>query len=116
MKIAVVGAGYVGLVVAVCFSCNGHQVVCLEKNAARCKILNAGQCPILEKELPLMLKNAIKSNKIRFTTNAEDAIPSAELIFITVGTPSGEDGQADLSAIYTVARDIGKMRKTAEQL
>ena len=108
MKITVVGAGYVGLVVAVSFACGGHQVICLETNKERCNLLNTGHCPILENQLPEMLNKAVATNGVRFTTNAREALPSAEVIFITVGTPSGENGKADLSDIYGVISDIIK--------
>ena len=108
MKITVVGAGYVGLVVAVSFACGGHQVICLETNKERCNLLNTGHCPILENQLPEMLNKAVATNGVIFTTNAREALPSAEVIFITVGTPSGENGKADLSDIYGVISDIIK--------
>ncbi len=107
MRITVIGAGYVGLVVSVCFACDGHQVMCLEKDEKRCRALAAGQCPIFEKELPEMLTSALDSKKIYFTTHAEEAIPLAEIVFITVGTPSNEDGQADLTALFKVVSEIG---------
>lgn len=107
MHITVVGAGYVGLVVSVCFACGGHQVICLEKDEERCRALAAGQCPILEKELPQMLTSALNSKKIYFTTHAEEAIPPAEIVFITVGTPSNEEGQADLTALFKSVSEIG---------
>lgn len=108
MKITIIGAGYVGLVVSVCFANNGHKVICLEKNAERCRMLSDGNCPILEKDLPTMLQKAIKSNSISFTTRAAKAIPEAEVIFIAVGTPSDKIGNADLSALYTAISDIKK--------
>lgn len=107
MHITVIGAGYVGLVVSVCFACGGHQVICLEKDEERCKVLAAGQCPILEKELPQMLTSALNCKRIYFTTQAEEAIPSAEIIFIAVGTPSNEEGQADLTALFKAVSQIG---------
>lgn len=107
MHITVIGAGYVGLVISVCFACGGHQVICLEKDEQRCRTLATGQCPILEKELPQMLTNALNSEKIYFTTHAEEAIPHAEIVFITVGTPSNEKGQADLTALFNAVSEIG---------
>ena len=108
MKITVIGAGYVGLVAAVCFACGGHQVVCLEKNEERCRNLAAGRCPILEEELPQMLTRALDEKRICFTMQTEAAISAGEIIFITVGTPSGKDGQPDLEGILTAAAEIGR--------
>lgn len=108
MQITVIGAGYVGLVSAVCFACSGHQVICLEKDAERCKMLMNGQCPIFEKDLPEMLCRALDEGKIKFTTQAQEAISSADIIFIAVGTPSGADGQADLSELFVAISEIGK--------
>ena len=102
MQITVIGAGYVGLVSAVCFACADYQVICLEKDAERCKTLVEGQCPIFEKDLPEMLCRALEKGKIQFTTHAQEAISSADIIFIAVGTPSGADGQADLSELFMV--------------
>lgn len=106
MHITVIGAGYVGLVISVCFACGGHQVICLEKDEKRCRELATGQCPILEKELPQMLTSALNNGKIYFTTHAEEAIPHAEIAFITVGTPSNKEGQADLTALFNAVSEI----------
>lgn len=108
MRITVIGAGYVGLVTAVCFACSGHQVICLEKDEARCRMLSGARCPILERKLPEMLDQALADRKISFTTQPQEAIPHGEIVFIAVGTPSREDGQADLSALFEVAAEIGK--------
>lgn len=108
MRITIIGAGYVGLVTAVCFACGGHQVICLEKDEARCRMLSEGQCPILERKLPEMLNQAFTDRKISFTTQPQEAIPHGEIVFIAVGTPSRAGGQADLSALFEVAAEIGK--------
>lgn len=107
MQIAVIGAGYVGLVVAACLAYNGHQVSCLEKNLDRCNALAQGECPILEEELPQMLTHALNYKRINFTSKAIDALPYAEIIFITVGTPSAEGGQTDLDALLEATSEIG---------
>lgn len=106
MKITVIGAGYVGLVAAVCFAQGGHQVVCLEKDKSRCKMLESGQCTILEDGLPQMLASALSGARLRFTSDAEAAIPWGEFVFIAVGTPKGTDGQPDLSALLSVISEI----------
>lgn len=112
MQITVVGAGYVGLVTAVCFACAGHQVICLEKNADRCKTLSEGQCPIFEKDLPEMLHRAQKEKRLKFTTQVQESIPSADIIFIAVGTPSKADGQADLSELFASISEIEEFLKS----
>ncbi len=108
MQITVIGAGYVGLVSAVCFACSGHQVICLEQDAERCIMLTEGQCPIFEKDLPEMLGCALEKGKIKFTAQAQEAISSADIIFIAVGTPSGVNGQADLSGLFMAVSEIGE--------
>ena len=108
MKITVIGAGYVGLVAAVCFAQGGHQVICLEKDEYRCKMLENGQCPILEEGLPHMLVSALSDGRLQFTTDAEAAIPWGEFVFITVGTPAGKNGQADLNTLQLAASEIGR--------
>ena len=114
MNITVIGAGYVGLMAAVCFACGGHQAICLEKDVDRCEKLSSGQCPILEKDLPQMLSYALDSKRIYFTTCPDEAIPSAEIIFITVGTPSDRIGNADLSALFTAVSEIVKFSQDSK--
>lgn len=97
MRITVIGAGYVGLVVSVCLACADHQVTCMEKDVDRCRLLLEGQCPILEKELSQMLLCALEHGRINFTDQPAEAIPNAEIIFIAVGTPAGQEGYTDLS-------------------
>lgn len=75
MKITVIGAGYVGLVAAVCFAQGGHQVICLERDEQRCRTLENGQCPILEEGLPPKLDSALSKGYLQFTTDSETAIP-----------------------------------------
>ncbi len=108
MKITVIGAGYVGLVAAVCFAQGGHQVICLERDEQRCRTLENGQCPILEEGLPPKLDSALSKGYLQFTTDSETAIPWGEFVFITVGTPEGEDGQPDLRALQSVISSIGQ--------
>lgn len=92
MKITVIGAGYVGLVAAVCFAQGGNQVICLERDEQRCRTLENRQCPILEEGLPPMLDSALSKGHLQFTTDSETAIPWWEFVFITVGTPGCVDG------------------------
>lgn len=114
MNITVIGAGYVGLVTAVCFSQSGHQVICLEKDKIRCQTLEKGQCTILEDGLPQRLTHALAEGTLQFTTEAETAIPWGDFVFIAVGTPEGEGGQPDLSALLSVASEIGRFRREGQ--
>jgi UDPglucose 6-dehydrogenase len=106
LRIAVVGCGYVGLVTGACLAEAGHEVVCTDINAERIAQLNAGEVPIYEEHLGEILDSARKSRKISYTSNIGDAIRAGDAIFICVGTPPKESGEADLSAIDSVARQI----------
>jgi UDPglucose 6-dehydrogenase len=106
MKIAVVGTGYVGLVTAACLSDSGNEVVGLDINTDKIATLNAGQLPIFEPGLLELVQQNRRDGRLKFTTNYADAIPQARLIFIAVGTPQSDTGDADLSAVWAVARTI----------
>lgn len=106
MRISVIGCGYVGLVTGACLAEAGHDVVCTDINAARIAQLNAGKVPIYEEHLGEILESARKAKKISYTANIGDAIRASDAIFICVGTPPKESGEADLSAIDSVARQI----------
>lgn len=106
MRISVIGCGYVGLVTGACLAEAGHEVVCTDINAERIAMLNAGEVPIYEQHLGEILASARKSGKISYTANIGDAIRAGDAIFICVGTPPKESGEADLSAIDHVARQI----------
>ncbi len=107
MKITVIGAGYVGLVTAACFSEMGNQVTCVDIDEARIKQLNTGVIPIYEPGLQEIIKNNSQKT-LFFTLNISSAIKEAQIVFIAVGTPMREDKKADLSAIFNVAKSIGK--------
>src|SRR6185295_6901641 len=108
MKIAVVGTGYVGLVAGACFAESGNDVVCVDKNAAKIRTLNAGKMPIYEPGLEEIVRRNRQEGRLSFTTNLARAVRDATIIFIAVGTPQGEDGSADLSHVLGVARDVGR--------
>lgn len=111
MKLAVIGTGYVGLVAGACFADSGNQVVCVDSNAEKIGQLKQGRVPIYEPGLAeMVLKNA-QHRRLRFTTSLEDAVSTAEIVFIAVGTPPDENGEADLSHVLAVARDIGRALK-----
>ena len=106
MNLAVIGCGYVGLVTGACLAEAGHDVVCTDVDTGRIAQLQAGKVPIYEQHLDKVLDSARKSRKISFTADAGEAIRASDAIFICVGTPPKENGDADLSAIDNVARQI----------
>lgn len=114
MHIAVVGAGYVGLTVAVALADRGHKVTCVDKDAAKVRLLEAGKVPFYEEGLDDYLTRGLAAGTLRFTTSITDVIDDAELIFIAVGTPSKKDGRADLSALRAVAYALVQHSPTAK--
>jgi len=106
MRLTVIGCGYVGLVTGACLAAAGHEVHCTDIDAKRIDQLNAGKVPIYEEHLDAVLKRAAAEKKIFYTADAAEAIRAGEVIFICVGTPPKESGEADLSAIDHVARQI----------
>ncbi len=111
MKIAVIGTGYVGLVTGTCFAETGVNVVCVDNDLKKIGLLKAGKVPIFEPGLEPMLIRNIKKGRLSFSNNTAESIEGAEVIFIAVGTPPGEDGSADLKHVLAVASDIGKYLK-----
>jgi UDPglucose 6-dehydrogenase len=108
MKIAVVGTGYVGLVTGTCFAEMGNDVTCVDIDEAKVKKMKSGKVPIYEPDLENLFKRNIKENRLRFTTKLTEGIKEAQVIFLALPTPPGEDGSADLSYILGVADDLGK--------
>jgi UDPglucose 6-dehydrogenase len=108
MKIAVVGTGYVGLVVGACLAENGNAVVCVDKDEGKIATLEAGRMPIYEPGLEEMVRRNHGEERLRFTTDLNTAVGASEIVFIAVGTPQGEDGSADLRHVLAVARDVGR--------
>ena len=106
MRLTVIGCGYVGLVTGACLAAAGHEVFCTDVDKNRIDQLNAGKVPIYEEHLDEVLAQAAKDKKISYTSEAGEAIRAGEVIFICVGTPPKETGEADLSAIDHVARQI----------
>lgn len=106
MRLSVIGCGYVGLVTGACLSAAGHEVTCTDIDSERIKRLQAGEVPIYEHHLEEILKSAGKAGRISYTADAGEAIRAGDAIFICVGTPPKESGEADLSAIDQVARQI----------
>lgn len=110
-KIAVVGTGYVGLVTGTCFAETGNHVVCVDIDAKKVERMRNGEIPIYEPHLDVLFERNIKANRLSFTTNLEEGIKDAEIIFLALPTPPGEDGSADLRYILGVADDLGKIIK-----
>ena len=108
MRVTVVGTGYVGLIAGVCFADFGNDVICVENNQEKLDALKKGVCPIYEPGVNELLHRNIKEERIRFTDDIKFAVEFAELIFITVGTPEDEEGNADLRYVYEIAREIGE--------
>lgn len=110
-KIAVVGTGYVGLVTGTCFAETGNQVICVDIDAKKVEKMKNGVVPIYEPHLDLLFERNIKAGRLSFTTSLEEGIEDAEIIFLALPTPPGEDGSADLSYILGVADHLGKIIK-----
>ena len=107
MRIAMIGAGYVGLVSGACLADFGHDVVCVDKDAERIAGLKRGEIPIYEPSLDELVHSNVKEKRLAFTTELVEAVRTADAVFIAVGTPSRRgDGHADLSYVYDAAREI----------
>jgi UDPglucose 6-dehydrogenase len=112
MRIAMIGAGYVGLVSGACIADFGHQVTCVDKDSAKISALNAGEIPIYEPGLIDLVRSNVQQCRLSFTTALSDAVGEADAVFIAVGTPSRRgDGHADLSYVYEATREIAAMLK-----
>jgi len=108
MKISIVGTGYVGLVTGTCFADTGVNVTCVDIDEKKINNLKKGIVPIYEPGLETMIKNNVEKGRLHFSTSLKESLDQAEVIFIAVGTPPGEDGSADLSYVLAVASEIGR--------
>ena len=108
MRITIFGTGYVGLVTGACLAQSGNHVVCVDIDADKIERLNRGEIPIYEPGLEQIVHDNVAANRLRFTTDAEQAIDHGMLQFIAVGTPPDEDGSADLKYVLKVAETIGR--------
>lgn len=111
-KIAVVGTGYVGLVTGTCFAETGNNVICVDIDAKKVDRMKRGEVPIYEPHLDVLFERNIRDKRLSFTTNLDDAIAEAEIIFLALPTPPGEDGSADLRYVLGVAEELGKKIKS----
>jgi UDPglucose 6-dehydrogenase len=111
MNIAVVGTGYVGLVTGTCLAETGNHVICVDIDESKVNKMKNGEVPIYEPHLDVLFERNIKQGRLSFTTDLASAIEDAQVIFLALPTPPGEDGSADLSYILGVADDLGKLMK-----
>lgn len=108
MKVCVVGTGYVGLVAGTCLAEMGNDVICVDNNLEKLSKLEKGIVPIYEPGLEELIKVNVSEGRLNFTSNLQEAVQKSLVCFIAVGTPQGEDGQADLKYVYEVAKSIGQ--------
>ena len=106
MKIAVIGTGYVGLVTGTCLAETGNDVTCIDCDRKKIDVLNRGHVPIYEPGLSELVTRNVASGRLRFTTDLAAAAKKARLVFLAVGTPSANDGSADLSALWSVVDQL----------
>src|SRR5215213_4027212 len=107
MRIAMIGAGYVGLVSGACFADFGHQVTCVDKDADRVAALCRGEIPIFEPGLDALVASNVRAKRLDFTTDLAAPVAEADAVFIAVGTPSRRgDGHADLKYVHAGAREV----------
>lgn len=111
MDLAVIGTGYVGLVAGTCFAEMGHNVVCIDRDEEKIRILESGGVPIYEPRLKELIGHNTEKGRLKFSTELAPNVADAEVIFIAVGTPEDENGRADISAVKAVAKAIGEAIK-----
>ena len=108
MRVVVVGTGYVGLVAGTCFADSGNDVTCVDVDETKIAALRRGEVPIYEPGLEELIERSASAGRLKFTTDLPAAVKKAEVVFIAVGTPQGEDGSADLQYVLAAARSIGR--------
>lgn len=108
MKITVIGTGYVGLVAGACLADMGNNVICVDNNIEKLKLLEQGIIPIYEPGLEEIVKTNVNENRLQFSSDLDNAVKTSKVCFIAVGTPQGEDGSADLQYVFDVAKSIAK--------
>ncbi|HYX90239.1 MAG TPA: UDP-glucose/GDP-mannose dehydrogenase family protein [Myxococcaceae bacterium] len=108
MKIAMIGTGYVGLVAGTCLADSGNDVVCVDVDERKIALLRNGEVPIYEPGLNELIAKNVRERRLSFSTDLASAVGPAEVVFIAVGTPEGETGEADLQYVVTAAREIGR--------
>src|SRR5215813_713219 len=108
MKLTIIGTGYVGLVTGTCFAEVGHQVICVDKDEEKVKVLRAGRMPIYEPGLEELVKKNVAAGRLTFTPSTPEGVHKSDVVFIAVPTPPQPDGSVDLSFIEAVAREIAQ--------
>ncbi|WP_224243275.1 UDP-glucose dehydrogenase family protein [Hyalangium gracile] len=108
MRIAIIGTGYVGLVAGTCFADSGNDVVCVDIDERKIRALQAGEVPIYEPGLEELIRNNVRERRLSFTTDLATAVGPSQVVFIAVGTPEGESGDADLQYVLAAAEQIGR--------
>jgi len=108
MKLTIIGTGYVGLVTGTCFAEVGHQVICVDKDAAKVKLLQSGGMPIYEPSLEELVKRNVEAKRLSFTNSTDEGVVKSDIIFIAVPTPPQPDGSVDLSFMESVSREIAQ--------
>ncbi|RKG67671.1 UDP-glucose/GDP-mannose dehydrogenase family protein [Corallococcus sp. CA054B] len=111
MRIAIIGSGYVGLVAGTCFADSGNDVACVDIDERKIRMLQDGQVPIYEPGLEELIKKNVKEKRLTFTTNLAEGVQNAQAVFIAVGTPEGESGEADLQYVLAAAQAVGRAMK-----
>src|SRR5258708_7242471 len=106
MKLTIIGTGYVGLVTGTCFAEAGHQVVCVDKDESKVRLLQAGGMPIYEPGLDTLVAANVAAGRLWFTSSTQEGVEKSDVIFVAVPTPALPDGSVDLSFIEAVAREI----------
>ncbi|MFP2901595.1 UDP-glucose dehydrogenase family protein [Corallococcus sp. 4LFB] len=111
MRIAIIGSGYVGLVAGTCFADSGNDVACVDIDERKIRMLQDGQVPIYEPGLEELIRKNVKEKRLTFTTNLAEGVANAQAVFIAVGTPEGESGEADLQYVLAAAQAVGRAMK-----
>ena len=112
MRVCVLGAGYVGLVTGAGLASLGHDICCLDVDSAKIARLNSGDVPLFEPGLPELVNTGVEAGRLRFSSDAAQAIGHADIVMIAVGTPGGPDGRADLRALRAAAKQVAEAAKS----
>ncbi|MFW6367991.1 MAG: FAD-dependent monooxygenase, partial [Halothece sp.] len=107
MRVCVIGTGYVGLVTGVCLSYAGHEVICIDNNEEKVKLMQSGQPPIYEPQLSELMQASMEAGRLEFSTDLGKGVNHGEILFIAVGTPALPSGESDTRYVEAVAKGIG---------
>ncbi len=115
MKISIIGTGYVGLVTGTCFAEMGNEVICVDIDVEKIRMLNGGELTIFEPGLNVFFERGLREDRLRFTTDLDSTVNESDVIFLALPTPPAEDGSADLSYVLDVARELGRLLAASER-